>query len=66
MENADNLRSISAEAVPDLAAAAVPRLGAAPLIASPPATVQATETRHQGAALVMHGGGHHGCSRMSS
>lgn len=37
----------------DLAAAAVPWLGAAPLVASPPATVQASETWHQGAALVM-------------
>lgn len=63
--------TFSAEAGSDLAAAAVPRLGAAPLVASPPATVQASQTRHQGAALVMLGRqlghcGHDGRSHTSS
>lgn len=52
----------------DLAAAAVPWLGAAPLVASPPATVQASHAWQQGAALVMLRrkpgcGAHHGCTQ---
>lgn len=70
MDSRRGLWTFSPRAGSDLAAAAVPWLGAAPLVASPPATVQASQTRHQSAVLMTLEGqlghsGHHAHSHTS-